>query len=201
MKFLFLMLLTITANAQTQRAFEKDTPTGMVSAFALQSCPNGWVQADGSTPLRSTYPRLFAAMGTIHGTGNGTTTFHLPDYRGRFLRGVSGVSTADPDSDSRTAMNTGGNVGNNVGSIQGHSFQTHTHIQNSHNHDVPGRPEGATANSGRFLVPSTGGAVTTVASNNATATNQNATASGTTAQATANETRPVNAYVIFCIKI
>ncbi|KAH3760501.1 hypothetical protein Pelo_7662 [Pelomyxa schiedti] len=54
--------------------------------------------------------------------------FCLPDYRGRFMRGVSGSSCLDPDADARTAMHSGGNTGNSVGSIQRDSVKSHAHI-------------------------------------------------------------------------
>lgn len=65
---------------------------------------------------------LYAAIGVACG-GNAQAkppAFNLPDYRGRFLRGVDNGTNNDPDSPSRTAMNVGGNTGDNVGSIQGY---------------------------------------------------------------------------------
>lgn len=63
------------------------TPAGEVSAFARLSAPEGWLVCDGSAVNRVTYSRLFSAVGTIFGAGNGTTTFNLPDLRGEFIRG------------------------------------------------------------------------------------------------------------------
>ncbi|MEG5833968.1 phage tail protein [Enterobacter kobei] len=60
---------------------------GMLAAFAANSAPTGWLAADGSAVSRTTYARLFSRIGTIYGSGNGTTTFNLPDGRGVFLRG------------------------------------------------------------------------------------------------------------------
>ncbi|HDR2785670.1 TPA: tail fiber protein [Enterobacter sichuanensis] len=60
---------------------------GMIAAFAANSAPTGWLAADGSAVSRTTYARLFSRIGTIYGSGNGTTTFNLPDGRGVFLRG------------------------------------------------------------------------------------------------------------------
>ena len=45
--------------------------------------PGGYLYADGSTVSRTTYSELFAAYGTTYGAGDGSTTFHLPDLRGR----------------------------------------------------------------------------------------------------------------------
>jgi phage-related tail fiber protein len=93
-------------------------PSGVVFPFAGTAAPYGYIICDGSAVLRTDYPALFAAIGTTHGAGNGTTTFNLPDYRGRFLRGVDGLAGLDPDKAGRTAMNSGGATGNNVGSVQ-----------------------------------------------------------------------------------
>lgn len=181
------------------------TPPGMVGAFALTSCPSGWVEGDGSEVSRSgANADLFAAMGTIHGTGNGTTTFNLPNYRGRFLRGRANGTALDPDRASRTAMATGGATGDNVGSVQGHAFQTHTHTQNSHTHTA-GVQGGYGSGAALSPVNGTGGYsganTYQIQNSSTTATNNNAAASGATAQASTNETRPVNAYVIYCVKL
>lgn len=63
-------------------------PTGAVMAFAMNSAPAGWLAADGTAVSRTTYASLFATIGIIHGAGDGTTTFNLPDLRGYFVRGV-----------------------------------------------------------------------------------------------------------------
>lgn len=200
-----------------------DNMSGLVFAFAGTTAPSGWLVCNGQAVSRTVYANLFAVIGTSHGDGDGSTTFNLPDYRGRFLRGVDGGAANDPDRASRTAMNTGGNTGDNVGSVQGHAFQTHTHTQDSHAHlmfnstNRTSTEDGAgNALSGSQHVSSNtwnpGGHWTSYKmrpilgppdvglSQYATATNQNAGATGTTSQATANETRPVNANVNYIIK-
>lgn len=176
-------------------------PTGSILTFAASSCPTGYLAADGSSINRTTYASLFTVIGTTHGQGDGSTTFNVPDYRGRFLRGVDGSANRDPDDSTRTAMATGGNTGDNVGSVQGDAFKSHTHIQDAHGHDIRtanGTPTGSdNAASRGFAAYNT--AVGTAAYTGAsvpyiiqtTATNQNTGGS---------ETRPINAYVNFCIK-
>lgn len=69
-------------------------PAGAVSAFAgtnLTMPPTGWFFCDGSAVSRTTFAALFAAIGTAYGPGDGSTTFHLPDYRGMFLRGIANI--------------------------------------------------------------------------------------------------------------
>lgn len=63
-------------------------PVGTISYFPTASIPNGWLIADGSAVSRSTYAALFAQIGTTYGVGDGSTTFNLPDGRGRSLIGA-----------------------------------------------------------------------------------------------------------------
>lgn len=110
-----------------------DTPVGSIKSYAGTSIPLGWLLCNGASLSRTTYADLFAVIGTAWGTAN-VSSFNLPDFRGRFLRGVDGGAGRDPDRASRTVSNTGGSTGDNVGSIQGNAFQTHTHTQNTHTH-------------------------------------------------------------------
>lgn len=203
-------------------------PSGMVAPFAgaSGSTPSGWLFCNGQAVSRTTYAALFAVIGITHGQGDGSTTFNVPDYRGRFLRGVDGGTARDPDAATRTAMGTGGNTGDAPGSVQGHAFQTHTHVQNAHTHTqnahnhlagLPFQNGWGTAfygmqavGNGNNINPPVGGVVacsshitsgTTATNQNTTATNQNAAATGTLAQASTSETRPVNAAVNYIIKI
>lgn len=93
-------------------------PSGTILPFGGASAPTGWLLCNGATISRTTYANLFAAISTAHGSGDGSTTFHLPDLRGRFMRGVDGAVARDPDRGARTAANSGGNTGDNVGSVQ-----------------------------------------------------------------------------------
>ena len=113
-------------------------PSGVVFPFAGTAAPYGYLICDGRPVLQSEYPGLFLSVGFSHGDGSrnsdGTlsgftsaTHFNLPDYRGRFLRGVDGSAGNDPDKATRTAANAGGNTGNAVGSVQNDEFKNHTH--------------------------------------------------------------------------
>lgn len=57
-------------------------------AGSIATVPAGWLPCDGSAVSRAQYPRLFAAIGTIHGAGDGSTTFNLPDWRDRSPMGA-----------------------------------------------------------------------------------------------------------------
>jgi microcystin-dependent protein len=62
-------------------------PVGTVLAVAGALVPPGYLACDGSAVDRASYALLFAAIGTSFGGGDGTTTFNLPDARGRVLMG------------------------------------------------------------------------------------------------------------------
>jgi hypothetical protein len=61
--------------------------TGMVSYFATQTPPQGWLVCNGASVSRSTYSDLFNVIGTTYGNGFSTNTFRVPDLRGLFIRG------------------------------------------------------------------------------------------------------------------
>jgi microcystin-dependent protein len=99
-------------------------PVGCVLAYAGKLNNEnlnrlGWAICDGKLLSRSTYVDLFKVIGTANGSGDGVTTFNLPDYRGRFLRGVDPTGTIDKEAGSRTAPASGGASGAAVGSVEG----------------------------------------------------------------------------------
>ena len=89
--------------------------------------PQGYLPCDGRAVDRTTYADLFAAIGTAWGSGDGSTTFNVPDLRGRFLRGQDAGAGRDPDVAGRQAANPGGNFGDSVGSVQADEFRSHVH--------------------------------------------------------------------------
>ena len=62
-------------------------PSGSVIYHAANTPPTGFIKANGAAVSRSTYSDLFTAIGTTFGTGDGSTTFNVPDLRGEFMRG------------------------------------------------------------------------------------------------------------------
>jgi len=69
-------------------------PPGAMVDFAGTTAPSGWLMADGSAISRSVYAQLFQAIGVAYGVGDGSTTFNLPDFRGRFARYMDNMGTA-----------------------------------------------------------------------------------------------------------
>lgn len=88
-------------------------PAGSVFWFGKSTAPTGYLKANGAAVSRTTYADLFTAIGTTFGTGNGSTTFNLPDLRGQFLRGWD---------DGR-----GIDSGRGFGSVQLDALQNHGH--------------------------------------------------------------------------
>ena len=153
------------------------TPPGTITAFAGNTIPVGWKICDGSAISRTSYDGLFTAIGIKWGQGDGSSTFNLPDLRGRFLRGVDGSAGNDPDANARTALYIGGNIGNNVGSYQSDELKAHKHNYNG------------------WYGPSGNPATGTGGNGNTTSISIESTSTGGT------ETRPKNAYVIYIIKL
>ncbi len=92
-------------------------PAGTIVPFGGTNIPSGWLLCDGASYSTTQYPELYSSIGINFGGVLGAN-FNVPDFRGRFLRGVDGTAGNDPNTSTRTASNTGGNTGNNVGSLQ-----------------------------------------------------------------------------------
>lgn len=90
-------------------------PTGAVMSFAMNSVPSGWLETNGAAVSRTTYANLFASTSTTFGTGDGSTTFNLPDLRGIFVRG-NGSQTIGTSTYSGTFAEK-----------QNDEFKAHTH--------------------------------------------------------------------------
>jgi len=77
-------------------------PTGVILSYGGANAPTGWLLCDGRAISRTTFAGLFAVLSTSFGVGDGSTTFNLPDLRGRFPRyddnmgnhGISGVTAS-----------------------------------------------------------------------------------------------------------
>jgi microcystin-dependent protein len=87
-------------------------PPGSMIQYAGASPPNGWLLCDGSAVSRASYAGLFAAIGTVYGAGNGSTTFNLPDMRGRTAIGLDSLGGTSANRITATQADVlGGNGG------------------------------------------------------------------------------------------
>lgn len=74
---------------EAMQLYDGIVPPGMIAPYAGKTAPEGWLLCDGSAVSRTTYANLYAAIGTTYGAGNGSTTFTLPDLRGRVPAGAN----------------------------------------------------------------------------------------------------------------
>jgi microcystin-dependent protein len=104
-------------------------PTGAVTAYAGASAPAGWLLCDGSAVSRTTYADLFTAIGTAYGAGDGSTTFNLPDTRGRVQVGKGSNASVDT-------------LGENEGVTETNRRPQHRHTPHTHTVPVADNPVG-----------------------------------------------------------
>lgn len=117
------------------------TPIGMLSPFAGATAPTGWLLCYGQAISRTTYADLFTLISTTYGVGDGSTTFNLPDLRGRTTVGkddmggsaASRITTAVSGVDGLTLGAVGGSQSHTLTSTE---MPSHTHTQNSHTHNI-----------------------------------------------------------------
>lgn len=122
---------TQPTDAVSLAQLQNGTPVGAVIDYAGANAPATWMFCYGQAISRTAYPVLFAAIGTTYGNGNGSTTFNLPDLRGRVSAGA--------DSMGGSAAGRIGTVGGmSTGALGGTGGnQTHTLTISqipSHNH-------------------------------------------------------------------
>lgn len=79
-------------------------PTGGLLMWSTASAPTGYLLCNGSAVSRSIYAALFAVVGTTFGSGDGSTTFNLPDYRNRFPVGAGTTYSANSTGGSADAI-------------------------------------------------------------------------------------------------
>lgn len=181
-------------------------PVGTVFPFAGTSAPEGWMMCDGRSLNNVDYPELFSVLGYSHG-GNLTSAFNIPDYRGRFLRGADDMGTAqgaagrDPDKSGRSSMNSNGNSGSSPSAIG--SVQTQATRKNGLGVSDPGHghsiPKFNGVGGGNRIPGENGGGANQIETWFTNYAWGNTTGIGITDGD--NETRPINAYVNYIIKI
>ena len=94
---------------------------GMIVPFAGASAPTGWLMCFGQDVSRTIYADLYTAIQTTYGAGDNSTTFNLPDLRGRVIAGTDNMGGV---SSNRLTGQTGGLDGDSLGATGG--AETHT---------------------------------------------------------------------------
>ena len=110
------------------------TPTGTITQYAGASAPSSWLLCQGQAVSRTTYAALFAVTGTTYGTGDGSTTFNLPNLQGRVPVGLQ-----SSDSDFNARGKTGGAKTHTLTTAQ---MPNHQHTMNNDGYGNVGYGEG-----------------------------------------------------------
>ena len=118
--------IATTAFVQTAVGSLGGVPSGSVSAYAGSSAPSGWLLCSGGAVSRATYAALFAIIGTTYGAGDGSTTFNLPDLRGRVAAGVDNMGGS---AANRITAAGSGITGTTLGASGGSETHTLTEAQ------------------------------------------------------------------------
>ena len=152
-----------------------------ISPFAGTTAPTGWLACQGQAVSRTTYAALFAAISTTWGSGDGSTTFNVPDLRGMFLRGTGTNATGS----------SSGAVGPSVGTYAADTYLNHSHAitDPGHTHTYVtfgGQAAGGSGASANPTTSSTGSSTTGITVNTSTT-------GGT-------ETKPKNYGILYIIK-
>jgi len=115
----------LQTNGSGTLSFGSGIPVGAVMPYAglwsPETIPSGWLLSYGQAISRTTYSALFTVIGTTYGAGDGSTTFNLPDLRGRL---VAGQDSMGGTSANRLTGLSGGVQGDTIGATGG--AETHT---------------------------------------------------------------------------
>jgi microcystin-dependent protein len=160
MKWAFLLTICLLACSAFAQSSAGGYPPGAISykagnAASPDTVPAGWLFANGQAVSRATYKALFQAIGTTYGTGDGSTTFNVPDCNGRVLAGRD--NQGGLDRARLTAPLNGDTIGNSGGaqtdayqvSVSAHSLTVPKHYHgvgtlaagstgSTHTHTIPG---------------------------------------------------------------
>ena len=173
---------SITAGkVQASFAQTLGVPAGIILSFGGTSAPTGFLSCDGAAVSRSTYSTLYTAIGTTWGSGDGSSTFNVPDLRAMFLRGTGTHGTANMAKGTDFEAPA-------VGTIENDQMQ-------DHKHQTIMSPGLAAQTYGSYDIGNN--AYNTTYNFNTTAPLE-INSQGT--PRTGDETRPVNAAVLYVIK-
>ncbi len=128
-------------------ATSSSIPAGVMNAYGGTAAPSGWVLCDGTAISRTTYATLFGVLGTAYGVGDGSTTFNVPDIRGRYPLGKDDMGGASADRVTATeADNLGQSEGAEDHTLVISEMPAHTHIERGNTAGAVGKVGGDYSN-------------------------------------------------------
>ena len=165
-------------------------PVGVVVPFAGSTSPAGWQLCYGQAISRTTYAGLFATIGTTYGSGDGSTTFNVPDLRGRVVAGEddmggTAASRLTAGGSGITGTTLGASGGTETHTLTSAQMPSHTHTQDSHNHTQ-------NAHSHSLTAPVYGGVISNVAGGFGAYFNRDGVGGSDGTNWQANSTTPTN---------
>jgi microcystin-dependent protein len=119
-------------------------PTATIVPWSDSSVPTGFLECNGAAVSRSTYATLFGIIGTTYGSGDGSTTFNVPDLQDNVAVGKSGTKNLASTGGANTVASTG-NVG---GSTANATLSTPQLASHNHNYNATIYAPGGSANRG-----------------------------------------------------
>lgn len=178
--------------------------TGEVIMWGGLTAPTGWLLCNGQAVNRAVYADLFTILGTRFGAGDGSTTFNLPDFTGRFPMGPDGDDTLGEKAGTNEVTLATGNLPAHTHSIDHNHAAFTTGSDGAHTHGIP-RGEAAGGAANRTVQSNTA-----VAADGTTTGTGNHThsvdvpaytgASGSTGSGTPVNIKPALTAINFCIK-
>lgn len=154
--------VTITGTISVNGIENAHVPAGVIMAWTTDTAPTGWLLCYGQEVSRTTYSDLFAVIGTVYGAGDASTTFNVPDLRGRFILGQDdmGGSSANrvTDTDADTLGNADGTETKTLTTTElpAHSHNIATKSVNSFGTTYIGNTENAQGNDATIATTSSG---------------------------------------------
>ena len=143
--------LNVTGNIQAEIIDNLKLPPGIIFPFAGQSAPDGYLICAGQEVSRQEYSDLFEVIGELYGSGDGETTFNLPDLRGRMPLGKDNMNEQSANRVENTqADSLGGAAGEENHQITVDEMPSHSHSvlswanNNSQNLGFSTNPTGGT---------------------------------------------------------
>ena len=107
-------------------------PAGSVMSYAGATEPSGWIFCYGQEISRTTYAALFTAVGTVYGTGDGSTTFNVPDIRGRAVAGQDDMGGVSANRLTGLGGGVDGDILGGVGGEEAHVLTSGEHASHTH---------------------------------------------------------------------